>query len=156
MKAGFNIAGMLDCTDSIWDLTFLRVLNPSTLTNSTTILPPNLRPTEAQQRVPHHPIFDIFPWPSVRTKFIFVFSQPVQMRPPIARDPMALMQLFYDMDDSSEGLRVSGSDWCSESNWEIGQAFFKNWWWVLDREVVDHSNTLRRKRGADKLLLPPQ
>jgi hypothetical protein len=66
---------------------------------------------------------------------------------------MALMQVIFDMDDSAEGVRVTGSEMYKEGNWEIGQAFFANWWWALDRSVVENSNTLRRKRGADKLRL---
>jgi hypothetical protein len=153
MRAGLNIAEMLGCAESIWDFSALRVINKSSI--PTTFLPPNLEPTEVQRHIPHHPLFDLFPWPSVRTKFIIVFSQPVKARPPVARDPMALMQLFYDMDDSAEGLKISGEDWYSGENWEVGQTFFKNWWWAFDREVVDNSNALRMKRGARKLVVGP-
>jgi hypothetical protein len=154
LTAGLGIAQMLGCAESIFDFNTLRVFDSATLPLTT--LPQNLRPTEVQKRVPHHPLFDILPWPSVRTKFICVFAQPMQMRPPAARDPMALMQVIFDMDDSAEGVRVTGSDMYKEGNWEIGQTFFANWWWALDRSVVENSNTLRRKRGADKLrLLPP-
>jgi hypothetical protein len=153
MKAGLYIAEMLGCAESLWDFTALRVCD--NLSIRTPLLPPNLEPTEVQRRIPHHPLFDLFPWPSVRTKLIIVFSQPVQTRPPAARDPLALMQMFYDMDDSAEGLKISGSDWHSGENWEVGQAFFKNWWWVFDRSVIDNSNVLRAKRGAQKLMLAP-
>lgn len=153
MKAGLNIAEMLGCAESLWDFSALRVLEKSSIPAS--FLPPNLEPTEVQRRIPHHPLFDLFPWPSVRTKLVIVFSQPVQARPPVARDPMALMQMFYDMDDFAEGLKISGEDWYSEENWEVGQAFFTNWWWALDRSVVDCSNALRAKRGAHKLMLGP-
>jgi hypothetical protein len=153
MKAGLNIAEILGCADTIWDFSALRVLEKSAI--ATPFLPRNLEPTEVQRRIPHHPLLDLFPWPSVRSKFIIIFSQPVQLRPPIARDPMALLQMFYDMDDSAEGLRISGSDWHSAEDWEVGQAFFTNWWWALDRSVVDSSNLLRAKRGAPKLVLGP-
>lgn len=83
-----------------------------------------------------------------------MFSQPAHLRPPAARDSMALMQLMFDMDDSVEGVRVVGDDYCDGKNWEIGQAVFKNWWWALDRDVIENSNALRRKRGASKLLMP--
>lgn len=153
MKAGLNIAEMLGCAESLWDFSALRVLDKSSI--AAPFLPPNLEPTEVQRRIPHHPLFDLFPWPSVRTKLVIVFSQPLQTRPPAARDPMALMQLFYDMDDSAEGLRISGEDCYSGENWEVGQAFFTNWWWALDRSVVDCSNALRAKRGAQRLILGP-
>jgi len=72
----------------------------------------------------------------------------------IARDPMALMQLVYDLDDSAEGLRTTGSDWRDEMNWEVGQKVFENWWFVLDRDIIRRSNALRERRGARRLLPP--
>jgi hypothetical protein len=154
LKAGLGIAEMLGCSDSVYDFTACRVFDSTTLPVAQ--LPSNLVSTDVQRRVPHHPIFDILPWPSVRTKFICVFAQTDQVRPPAARDPMAIMQLIFDMDDPAEGLRVTGSQVYEEENWEIGQAFFTNWWWALDRAVVDNSNYLRAKRGAEKLrLMPP-
>jgi hypothetical protein len=153
LKAGFCIAEMLGCADSVYDITAQRVFDSATLPISQ--LPPNLESTEVQRRVPHHPLFDILPWPSVRTKLICVFAQPIQMRPPAARDPLALMQLLYDMDDSAEGFRFAGAEAYKETNWEVGQAFFTNWWWALDRTVVENSNLLRAKRGAEKLRLMP-
>ncbi|KAG4422570.1 hypothetical protein IFR04_004339 [Cadophora malorum] len=153
MKAGLSIAGMLGCAESMWDISAHRVCDKSLI--STPFLPANLKPTDIQCRIPHHPIFDLLPWPSVRTKFIIVFSQPANVRPPMARDPLALMQLIYDMDDSAEGLKVSGSDFLSVENWEVGQLFFKHWWWAFDRSVVDTSNALRAKRGSPKLMLGP-
>jgi hypothetical protein len=152
MKAGYNIASLLGCRDTMWDLTSRRTLAPTSL--SEIQLPPNIEPTTAQQLIPHHPLFDILPWPSVRTKLITIFSMPVLARPMIARDPMALMQLFYDLDDSAEGLRVSGFDWREEKNWEVGQKVFENWWFVLDRDIIRRSNTLREMRGAGRLLPP--
>jgi len=90
----------------------------------------------------------------VRTKLITIFSLPMQARPMIARDPMALMQLVYDLDDSAEGLRTTGSDWRDEMNWEVGQKVFENWWFVLDRDIIRRSNALRERRGARRLLPP--
>jgi Domain of unknown function (DUF3425) len=154
MKAGYNIASLLNCQDTIWDITSRRTLTPSFL--SEIQLPPNFEPTTAQRIIPHHPLFDILPWPSVRTKLITVFSMPALARPIIARDPMALMQLVYDLDDSAEGLRITGFDWRDEANWEVGQKVFENWWFVLDRDIIRRSNTLRERRGATRLLPPLQ
>jgi hypothetical protein len=55
------------------------------------------------------------------------------------------MQLIFDMDDSAEGLRFAGAEAYKETNWEVGQAFFTNWWWALDLTVVENSNLLRAK-----------
>ena len=69
---------------------------------------------------------------------------------------MALLQLIYDLDDPTEGLRVSGFDFRSAENWEVGQKVFENWWFVLDQDIVRRSNFLRERRGAVKLLPPLQ
>ena len=152
VKAGWTIAQMLGCDESIFDATSQRTLAPVIGMD----IPSWLQPTEAQQKIPHHPFIDILPWPSVRTKLIIVFSQPENFRPPSARDPLAIMKMIGDMDDTEEGFRISGDDGLDSQNWEIGQAFFNNWWWALSREIVDRSNTLRDNRGATRLkLMPP-
>lgn len=102
------------CQDTIWNPTALRTLNPSLLSDLP--LTPNLQPSVAQMTIPHHPVFDILPWPSVRTKLITIFSLPVSSKPVIARGLVALMQLIYDLDATVEGLRASGFDWSSDTN----------------------------------------
>ncbi|KAI2789100.1 hypothetical protein POX_e07128 [Penicillium oxalicum] len=152
LQAGSQLASLFGCEDTIWDPTALRTLSP--ISSSAMPLTSNLEPTAAQITIPHHPVFDILPWPSMRTKLITIFSLPAQARPVIARDPMALMQLIYDLDDTSEGLRVSGSDWRLDRNWEVGQKIFENWWFVLDPDILRQSNLLRQRRGAGRLLPP--
>jgi hypothetical protein len=153
IKAGFEIASMLGCADTIFDPTFRRTLAP--LPGDS--IPPWLQPTEAQQRIPHHPFIDMLPWPSVRTKLIVMFTRPEQNRPPSARDPLAVVKMMTDMDDEQEGFRVTGGDGLRYDNWEIGQAFFTHWWWALDRDIIDKSNQHRLKRGAPRLqIMPPE
>jgi hypothetical protein len=148
MKAGKLIADMLKCTDHIWDPFFqhvVRIQPPD--------IPPHFEPTKAQRHIPHHPVFDIIPWASARTKFICIFSQPVEMRPPSARDPLAVVNLVMDIDDETEGMRIRGEDGWDWRNWEVGEKFFRNWWWALDQEIVENSNRLRAERGARRLRL---
>lgn len=155
MRASTNIAILLNSATAMWDLTNLRTFSLASLPDPN--IPPNLVPTSAQQTIPHHPLFDLFPWPAVRTRIICVFAQPVHTRPESARDPDALMKLFMDLDDGREGVRVggNGSDWYDGRNWEVGETVYRNWWWALDREVIDNSNRLRRLRGAPKLTMGP-
>jgi hypothetical protein len=155
MKATLEIAKILGCEQSIWDLTTSHTLSIDAEPGQPLILPADYEPTPAQKSIPHHPLFDIIPWATVRTRLIHVFAQPVEMRPPSARDPMALLNLAYDMEDSVEGLRVEGENCFDSSNWEIGQKFFQNWWWALDRSIVTQSNALRARRGASRLQLMP-
>lgn len=149
MKAGTTVAEMLNVREFIWDPLYTHVLRTEGPTN----LPPHFKPTKAQKHIPHHPIFDVFPWASARTKFICIFSQPVESRPPAAKDPLAIMHLLMDIDDEAEGFRIDGEDGFDASNWEIGEKFFQHWWWALDRDIVDNSNRIRAKRGAKRLKL---
>lgn len=150
IKAGLDIATLLNCGNDLWELGATRLFSSSSLSSP---IPPDLEPTEVQALIPHHPLFDILPWPSVRNKFIYIFAQPVEMRPKVARDPMALIKLQYDLEHTSEGVRISSEDCYCGDNWEIGQIVFQNWWWALDRKVVERSNVLRAKRGAPQLRL---
>jgi hypothetical protein len=151
MAAGIQIAHMLDCADALWDPMVRRTLQPRPIGT----IPPCFQPTAAQRAIPHHPFLDLLPWPGVRSRLIVGFGMPVARRPPGARDPMALMLLMADIEDEREGFRVTGADGADADAWEIGQAFVSNWWWALDREVVEKSNRLRLRRGADRLRLMP-
>jgi hypothetical protein len=153
MQAGMNIATLLGCATSIWDPSALRTFTLSCLPDPNITLPSNLAPTDAQRLIPHHPILDMFPWPSMRTRLICVFAQPPHMRPVSAREPDALLKLGMDMDDDAEGMRVSGEEWYDGENWEVGEVIYRNWWWCLDRNIIENSNRLRRKRGAPRLML---
>lgn len=150
IKAGLEMATLLNCGDALWDPRATRLFTSTTLSIA---LPPSLEPTEVQGKIPHHPLLDILPWPSVRNKFIYIFSQPVELRPKAAQDPMALINLQYDLEDTAEGVRILSEDCYNGKNWEIGQVVFQNWWWALDRGVVEHSNKLRARRGAPPLRL---
>jgi len=149
MRAGSTIADMLKVRQYMWDPFFTHVLR----TEPPPTLPPQFKPTTAQKHIPHHPIFDLLPWASARTKLICIFSQPIEMRPPAARDPLAVIHLIMDIDDEAEGFRLYGEDGFDDKNWEVGEKFFQHWWWALDREIVENSNRLRAARGARRLKL---
>lgn len=114
-------------------------------------LPSNLRPTAIQRSTPHHPAFDLLPWPAVRDKLILVFSAPAELRPLNARSPTAFIEFAEDFEDSAEGVRIYGDDPSDENNWEIGSKLYANWWWALTSKAVTQANAWREMRGA-KLL----
>ncbi|EEH36277.1 hypothetical protein PAAG_00600 [Paracoccidioides lutzii Pb01] len=116
-------------------------------------LPAHLQPTPTQRLIPHHPILDLFPWPTTRNKLIQVFSMPEDLRPASASHPMALMNLVYDIEDPTEGMRVSGTDPFQIDMWEIGQRVFERWWWAFETKVIDISNNLRQNRGQQGLAI---
>ena len=39
----------------------------------------------------------------------------------------------------------------TEDSWEIGNLFYKKWWWCLDPKIVEVSNRRRRERGLSRL-----
>ncbi|ERF70977.1 hypothetical protein EPUS_09048 [Endocarpon pusillum Z07020] len=114
-------------------------------------LPPNLHPTSIPLTTPHHPIIDILPWPVARNKLILVFSAPPHLRPPQAQPETALIDLVYDIEDSSEGVRMWGESPFKEESWEVGSKVWGKWWWAFDGAIVRKSNEWRRRRGVGKL-----
>lgn len=118
-------------------------------------LPDNYHPMALQKVVKHHPVFDLLPWPSVRSKILHILTLPMEVRPQRARGDLATvtMQLMFDMKDAGGGLRVWGSNPFDEDNWEVGPVFFQQWWWALNSEIVKRSNHIRTQRGEDTLRL---
>ncbi|PGH16864.1 hypothetical protein AJ79_01508 [Helicocarpus griseus UAMH5409] len=169
LRAILTVADRLHLKDRIWAMDAmspfytgpegLRSPNPSSSSSSTgssfltETLPAHLQPTPTQRLIPHHPILDLFPWPATRDKLIQVFSLPEEFRPASASHPMALMNLVYDTEDPSEGMRVSGADPFKLDMWEVGQVVFERWWWAFETRVVETSNRLRRRRGQQGLIM---
>ena len=118
-------------------------------------LPDNYQPTALQKTVKHHPLLDLLPWPSVRSRILHILTLPQETRPQRAKGdmPSVMMQLLFDMKDAGGGLRVWGSNPFDEENWEVGPVFFQKWWWALNSEIVKRSNQIRTQRGEDVLRL---
>jgi Domain of unknown function (DUF3425) len=118
-------------------------------------LPDNYHPTALQKAVKHHPVLDLLPWPSVRSKILHILTLPMEVRPQRAKGDMqsVTMQLMFDMKDAGGGLRVWGSNPFDEDNWEVGPVFFQQWWWALNSEILKRSNQIRTQRGEDILRL---
>ena len=56
-----------------------------------------------------------------------------------------------DSDDAAKRLRTHSSHVANQEDREIGQKYFENWWWTLDRHIVERSNILRAGRGVARL-----
>lgn len=149
LRGCMMVATRLNIQELIWSLTAVSPFtDPSLSFTHYKHLPSNLQPTIVQLTVPHHPLLDLLPWPKVRDRLILILSQPPESRPPQAASPTALMDFVYDVEDSSEGIRLSGNDPYSANNWEVGEKVFNSWWWIFDRDVLKRSNELRESRGA--------
>jgi hypothetical protein len=152
LRGFMAVAKRLNIHESVWSLTAQSpFVNSATAMAEFTHLPVNLRPSLLQLTVPHHPIIDLLPWPSTRDRMIRLLMQPPEFRPPNAASPMALLDFVYDVEDSAEGVRISGDDPYSAHNWEVGEKVFKSWWWVFDKDIIMRSNQLRASRGAPLL-----
>ncbi|KAF2657916.1 hypothetical protein K491DRAFT_690652 [Lophiostoma macrostomum CBS 122681] len=162
MRTFATIATSLNVISHIYEPLYTHVLSPTPHSS----LPANLHPTAAQTSIPHHPLLDTLPWPSVRDKLICMFALPSCQRPAIAQDDEGLgpykgiWQIAQDLDDDRDGMRVHGNStrWGDgnelvEESWEIGELFYRNWWWALDGRVVEISNRRRKERGLGVLRL---
>jgi hypothetical protein len=74
----------------------------------------------------------------------------------------AITQLVHDVDnfDDGGGLRVHGNSvaWDQgnefvEEAWEVGEQFYRKWWFCIDQKIVDQSNRRRKERGLGRLRL---
>jgi hypothetical protein len=170
LRAFASVAVAFDVVAHIWDPAYLHIVPSGS--PAVAALPANLHPVAAQLTIPHHPVLDMLPWPSVREKLICMLSMPSLFRPPVAREEgdddamasiggeirqsTAIVQLAQDLDDMQDGggIRVhSDSFTCElhEDSWEIGDVFYKKWWWCLDQKVIAVSNRRRNERGLPRL-----
>lgn len=96
-------------------------------------LPANMQPTRIQRLLPHHPMLDILPWPTVRDKLIMCFLQPPELRP----SNISMGQLVEDLEDEADGVvvREGGTGPWDANIWEVGKALEKRWWFALDSNV---------------------
>ncbi|KAJ1333263.1 DUF3425 domain-containing protein [Microdochium nivale] len=154
LRACVRIGERIQCNGRLWRADANSTFCDGTMVSSSTV-PLSWQPTQSQSTVPHHPIIDLLPWSSVRDRLLLIMTLPDSMKPAtVGRGGMAVAQLAYDMEDSSEGLRVWGEDVYDSGAWEVGQVLFEKWWFVFDREVVERSNYWRRIRGAPDLKMP--
>lgn len=152
LRGCMTIAKRLNLSDIIWSLHETSPFtDPANADLTYEHLPLNLQPTLTQRTLPHHPILDLLPWPTVRNKMIHVLSQTPDLRPPGTHCPTALMDFVYDIEDSAEGVRIWGDEPCDWQNWEIGEKVFGKWWWAFDGEIIKNSNEWRISRGAPVL-----
>lgn len=152
LKGIMRIAERLGSPDDIWSLTAQSLFTKGTATPADQ-LPTTWQPTATQILTPHHPFLDFLPWPSVRDRVINIFALPERARPPSAAGPMGLVNLAYDIEDNSEGVRIYGEDPYDPAYWEVGQVVFQRWWFLFDRDIIATSNRWRRLRGAPPLAL---
>lgn len=120
-------------------------VSPADITKHT--VPASLQPTALQRTVPHHPWFDVFPFPRMRDNFISGGDEFDE--DDLCHDLIA----FWDSDRTDATLLVWGQSW-DPSNWEITEAFARKWSWTLKGcpELLKSTNRWRVRRGEKPLL----
>ena len=110
------------------------------------LIPPSLRPTQCQRRIPHHPWLDFFPFPNMRDNLIAV--QDIIDDDDLCHDLMA----FWDTRNTGATLLVWGPSWEPE-NWEVTPAFLQKWGYLLIgcEDLMRSTNRWRSKRGEKPL-----
>lgn len=77
MRAFSRIAARLGCNSNMFDLHARSSFGDSS--TAVAHLPQSWQPTAAQILIPHHPILDFLPWPSVRERIIYTLTLPEEM-----------------------------------------------------------------------------
>ncbi|KAF3386435.1 hypothetical protein F1880_000168 [Penicillium rolfsii] len=110
-------------------------------------IPLDLRPTEVQKRVPHHPWLDFFPSPTLRDNLIALQDQIDDED--LCHDLMA----FWDTRNARAGLLVWGPSW-QTSSWEVTESFLMKWGFLLYgcTSLLKSTNFWRAKRGEKPLI----
>jgi hypothetical protein len=110
-------------------------------------IPLDLRPTEVQRRVPHHPWLDFFPSPTLRDNLITLQDEIDDED--LCHDLMA----FWDTRNTSPGLLVWGPSW-QTSSWEVTESFLMKWGFLLYgcTALLKSTNFWRVQRGEKPLI----
>ncbi|CZR56203.1 uncharacterized protein PAC_06091 [Phialocephala subalpina] len=118
----------------------------NTLNTELSHIPPSLQPTSIQRTILHHPWLDLFPIPRMRDNLIQAGSSFDEMK--LCRDLVGRDHKTGEL----TGIAVWGEAW-DPSNWEVTEAFSREWKWVLEgcTELFLSTNYWRSKRGEDVL-----
>ncbi|KAI0199345.1 hypothetical protein F4808DRAFT_461901 [Astrocystis sublimbata] len=110
---------------------------------------PDLVPTPAQLAIPHHPSFDVIPWPAFRSNLCIAIAHD----PPLIDDDELCLDLMNDgircwgsaAGDSMHG-RGHGAPW-DQRSWEAAPWFLKKWEMLTDEDMWRNSEWWRAMRS---------
>jgi hypothetical protein len=139
------------------NLTSLRTGTPASTPRLRNVasLPPTLKPVELQHQLPHDPIIDIIPHPRLRFNIVRA----------IATGNLDASRFSASLRRSGAVLNVQGEArrgglivWSFPeqlSSWELSEAFFVNWGFLLEgcEDFVTATNVWRSRRGEQSLVL---
>lgn len=108
-------------------------------------VPPDLFPTPAQLRYPHHPFIDTIPFPWFRERAITLASMdpPAYNRRELKKDILRGGLIVWRSRGKEEGL-----PW-DRRNWEVQPWFWEKWGWLVEEQgrVEQQSSWWRSMRG---------
>ncbi|KAJ4295261.1 hypothetical protein N0V90_007272 [Kalmusia sp. IMI 367209] len=108
-------------------------------------VPPDLYPTPAQLRYPHHPFIDTIPFPWFRERAITLASMdpPAYDRMDLKKDILRGGLICWRSRGKEEGL-----PW-DRRNWEVQPWFWTKWSWLIEEQgrVEQQSRWWRSMRG---------
>jgi hypothetical protein len=109
-------------------------------------IPASLRPTVLQGRIPHHPWFDVLPFPSIRDNFLRKLNELDEQD--LCHDLVG----FWDNRRTEATLLVWGQPW-DPLSWEVTEAYARKWGWTLEGcpEILMSTNYWRTRRGEKPL-----
>ncbi|EFQ33829.1 hypothetical protein CGRA01v4_10717 [Colletotrichum graminicola] len=114
--------------------------------------PENMRPTELQVAVEHHPWIDFFPHPRMRDNFLRIVAE--QGEDYIDEDDLCrdIVDVGAGAGVEESALNVWGEAW-DPRGWEATEPFLKKWGWLLAgcTDMLEGTNYWRQKRGLPKL-----
>lgn len=122
------------------------------LATTTLSCPENMRPTELQMTVEHHPWIDFFPHPRMRDNFLRIVAEKGEDY--IDEDDMCrdVVDVGAGAGVEDSALIVWGEPW-DPRGWEATEKFLRKWGWLLAgcTEMLEGTNYWREKRGLRKL-----
>ncbi|EIM21832.1 hypothetical protein WALSEDRAFT_60263 [Wallemia mellicola CBS 633.66] len=102
-------------------------------------LPPSLKPTITQRTVPHDNLIDGIIFSNLRDKLILQESK-VDLR--------RFMRILLT------NTIIHGEDVLNWENWELGEEFCQNYWFLMDAQMLNVTNKWRNERGESLLQRP--
>jgi hypothetical protein len=110
--------------------------------------PVNLRPTQLQRSIQHHPWIDVFPWPKFRDNLLQAFEHPDLCD----EDELCRDVVEYGDLNNKPVLLVWGDAW-DPHNWEVTSDFLTKWGWLLIgcEGFLGPTNYWRAKRGESPI-----
>lgn len=107
----------------------------------------NMKPTDIQLSVEHHPYIDVaFPWKSMRDKIILLSE--------ILFEPqnLCIAAMYGDQATGEQAFKIWGDDPSNEMTWEISESFIHQWWFLIDKSILRQTNWWRRQRGEKPIV----